>query len=111
MNVMAQVVLGDFRDRVRRPSFLGTITAATLLGFAVMSETFGLRVGDFRGEYNAAWIGLLTATTLAFFLSFFGFYLVRGLLQRDQESGVGQILAAAPLRNYLLSAPSPVVLR
>ena len=33
-----------------------------------------------------------------------GFYIVRSAIARDQETGVGQILAATPLRNagYLL---------
>jgi hypothetical protein len=38
------------------------------------------------------------AITLAFFLSLIGFYLVRGNVQLDRQTGVGQILAATPLR-------------
>jgi hypothetical protein len=69
-----------------------------LLGYAVLSEVFVLRLGDYRGVYDAAWIGTLMATTLGFFLSLAGFYLVRGGVQRDAATGVGEILAATPLR-------------
>jgi hypothetical protein len=98
VNVLYQLALADFRERVRRFSFLVMVALAVLLGYQVIDGLFILRLGSYRGEYNAAWIGTLMAITLAFFLSLLGFYLVRGSVQLDRQTGVGQILAATPLR-------------
>jgi len=98
MNAVAGVAVADFRERVRRFSFVVIVALAVLLGYAVASEVFVVRLGDHRGVYNAAWIGTLMATTLGFFLSLVGFYLVRGGVQHDATTGVGQVLAATPLR-------------
>lgn len=98
MNALAQLALADFRERTRRFSFLAMIALAVLLGYQVIDGFFILRLGNYRGIYNAAWIGTLMAITLAFFLSLIGFYLVRGNVMLDQQTGVGQILAATPLR-------------
>lgn len=98
MNAIAGVALADIRESVRRFSFVVIVALAVLLGYAVLSEVFVLRLGDHRGVYNAAWIGTLMATTLGFFLSLAGFYLVRGGVQRDAATGVGEILAATQLR-------------
>jgi hypothetical protein len=98
MNALTQLALADFRERTRRFSFVALIALAVLLGYQVIDGLFILRLGDYRGVYNAAWIGTLMAVTLAFFLSLIGFYLVRGNVQLDRQTGVGQILAATPLR-------------
>ena len=102
MNVLYQLALADFRERVRRFSFVMMVALAVLLGYQVIDGLFILRLGSYRGEYNAAWIGTLMAITLAFFLSLLGFYLVRGSVQLDRQTGVGQILAATPLRRWLM---------
>jgi hypothetical protein len=98
MNALFQLTLADFRERTRRFSFVAMIALAVLLGYQVINGLFILRLGAYRGVYNAAWIGTLMAVTLAFFLSLIGFYLVRGNVQLDRQTGVGQILAATPLR-------------
>ncbi len=97
MHALLHLALADFRERVRRFSFLLIVTLAVFLGYQVITGFFQLRLGDYRGVLNAAWIGALMALTLSFFLSLFGFYIVRGNVQQDRETGVGQILAAAPL--------------
>jgi len=98
VNAVVGVAVSDFRESVRRFSFVVIVALAVLLGYAVLSEVFVLRLGDHRGVYDAAWIGALMATTLGFFLSLAGFYLVRGGVQRDAATGVGEILAATQLR-------------
>ena len=46
----------------------------------------------------------MVAMLATLFLSLIGFYLVRGTVERDRRTGVGQILAATPLRGatYIL---------
>ncbi len=98
MNALIQLALADFRERVRRFSFLAVIALAVFLGYQVITGFFQLRLGSYRGILNAAWIGALMALTLSFFLSLIGFYVTRGNVQQDRHTGVGQILAATPMR-------------
>lgn len=98
MRAFYHLALADFRERVRRFSFLLIVTLAVFLGYQVITGFFQLRLGAYRGVLNAAWIGALMALTLSFFLSLFGFYIARGNVQQDRDTGVGQILAATPLR-------------
>jgi len=98
MNALFHLALADFRERVRRFSFLAIVALGVFLGYQVITGFFQLRLGNYRGVLNAAWIGALMSLTLSFFLSLIGFYITRGNVQRDRETGVGQILAATPLR-------------
>jgi hypothetical protein len=97
MMALTQLALGDFRERVRRFSILVVVALAVFLGYQVISGFFELRLGNYRGVLNAAWIGTLMALSLSFFLSLAGFYMVRGNIQQDRQTGVGQILAATPM--------------
>lgn len=97
MNAVAHLALADFRERVRRFSFLVIVALALFLGYQVISGLFELRLGSYRGLLNAAWIGTLMALTLSFFLSLVGFYVVRGNIEQDRQTGVGQILATTPI--------------
>jgi ABC-type transport system involved in multi-copper enzyme maturation permease subunit len=98
VTIVTRLALADFLERVRRSSFLVILALAAFLGYQVINGLFILRLGSYRGEYNAAWIGTLMALTLSFFLFLIGFYLVRGNVQHDRHTGVGQILAASPMR-------------
>ncbi|MFF7456436.1 hypothetical protein [Kitasatospora sp. NPDC008115] len=97
-----RLALGDFRDRVRRPAYAVTLLAAVGLGLLAVPPTDGhwaiLALGRFRGEYNSAYVGTATALAGALWLTLGGFYVVRKGLGRDEETGVGRILAATPLR-------------
>ncbi|MBN2007080.1 MAG: ABC-2 transporter permease [Anaerolineae bacterium] len=97
MHALFHLALADFRERVRRFSFLAIVALAVFLSYQVITGFFQLRLGNYRGVLNAAWIGALMALTLSFFLSLIGFYITRGNVQQDRQTGVGQILAATPL--------------
>ncbi|MFO7684060.1 MAG: hypothetical protein R6X34_28850, partial [Chloroflexota bacterium] len=97
MNALYHLALADFRERVRRFNCLVIVALAAFLGYQVINGLFELRLGSYRGLLNAAWIGTLMALTLSFFLSLVGFYVVRGNIEQDRQTGVGQILAATPL--------------
>jgi ABC-type transport system involved in multi-copper enzyme maturation permease subunit len=97
MNTVAHIALADFRERVRRFNFLVVVALAVFLGYQVIDGAFQLRLGAYRGILNAAWIGTMMSLTVSFFLSLVGFYVVRGNVQQDRQTGVGQILAATPL--------------
>lgn len=94
-----QIFLADYRERVRRYSFLATLTFVFFFGLLVITGKFGIFVNQCRGELNSAWVGTSMATGAAVMTSLVGFYLVKNCLRRDRLTGVGQILAASSLGN------------
>jgi hypothetical protein len=91
----------DFLERVRRYSFLLMLGLVTFLGYQVGIGNLPLELGRYRGVYNSAWVGAMMSLIATFFLGLFGFYLVKGSVARDRETGVGQILATTPLTRPL----------
>ena len=99
VRVLYHMVRADFLERARRYSFLLTLAAALYLAYGVATEKIWMVIGGgYRGVYNSAWIGALTAICCATFISLAGFYVVKNSVQRDTETRVGQILAATPMR-------------
>ncbi|GAA2611990.1 ABC transporter permease [Streptomyces tubercidicus] len=109
MRMLFRLAVADFRDRVRRPAYAVILFAAVGLGYlATPAKEAGwvvMQVGDYRGTYNSAYIGMVVALAGAVWLSLGGFYVVRNAISRDQSTGVGRLLAATPLSNvaYLAS--------
>lgn len=91
----------DFLERVRRYSFLVTLAATVWLGYAVGSGKLELWIGTVRGVYNSAWIATTMALVINTFLSLAGFYVVKSSVERDRQTGVGQILATTPMSKPL----------
>jgi hypothetical protein len=94
----------DFLGRVRRHSFLVTLLFAVYLGYAAATGQISLRLGDYRGVYTSAWIGVMVSLITTTFLSLVGFYIIKNAVDRDRQTGVGEILASTPLSrtDYLL---------
>jgi hypothetical protein len=98
MYALYHLIRADFLERIRRYSFLVMLGLVVWLGYASASQQIILRVPpDYVGEINSHWIGALMAMTATLFLGWFGFYLVKGSVARDYETGVGQIIATTPL--------------
>ena len=104
LSTLYQLAAADFRERTRRYSFLITLLGTLFFGFLVITGKWDLRLGEYRGEYNSAWVGSLMASAATCMLAFFGFFLVKNTLSRDRRSRVGEILAATPLSNRLYIA-------
>ncbi len=94
----------DFFERVRRHSFLVTLLFAVYLGYAAATGQISLRLGEYRSVYTSAWIGVMVSVITTTFLSLVGFYIVKNAVDRDRETGLGEILASTPLSRtaYLL---------
>jgi hypothetical protein len=105
ISMMYQLILGDFRERTRRYSFLVTLLGTLFFGYLVITGKWVINLGEYRGVYNSAWVGSLMGSASAIMLAFFGFYLVKNTIGRDRSTGVGQILAATRLRSvaYVIS--------
>jgi hypothetical protein len=97
VRAISAIARADFLERVRRYSFLLTLLFAVFLGYAAATGRIALQLGEYRGVYTSAWIGALIAITTTCFLSLIGFYIVKSAIDRDRQTGVGQILAATPL--------------
>jgi hypothetical protein len=103
VRVLAALAAADFRERSRRPAYLVTLATAVALGYLALPAASALFVvmnaGGYRGIYNSAYAGTVTALAGALWLMLGGFYVVRSAIARDADTGVGQILAATPLSN------------
>ena len=100
----------DFRERVRRYSFLIMLVLTLWVGYLLVPPVdagyvAGILPHDrrsdvdwyLRGVYNSAWIGSMVALLASVLLSLPGFYLVKNAVERDRCTGVGEILATTPL--------------
>jgi len=94
------VAKADFLQRVRSYYFLITLGACVLAIYFFVSPidaSFStMTLGNYRGIYNAALIGGMVAMCTPFF-TLPGFYLVNNSVNRDVDTGVGQIIAATPI--------------
>jgi hypothetical protein len=95
----------DVLERVRRSGFLITVATTIWLGSLVYTNNIQMRIGDYHGVVNSAWLGTLMALSATTFVSLAGFYMVKNAVALDRETGVGQILAATRVstRAYLLA--------
>lgn len=87
----------DFLERVRRRSFLLVLAAAVWLGYAVSVGIVEVRLDRWRGAYNSAWAGAAMAIVCTTLVTLVAFYIVRRAVDRDRQTGVGEILATTPM--------------
>ncbi|WP_200263683.1 hypothetical protein [Streptomyces sp. HSG2] len=102
IRMLTGLAVADFRDRVRRPAYVVILGAAVLLGYVAVpspdAKWMIMQVGDHRGIYNSAYVGMVTALASGLWITLGGFYIVRNSIERDRATRVGQQLAATPLR-------------
>lgn len=98
------IARADFLERVRRYSFFVTLLFAVYLGYAAATGQISLRLGEYRGLYTSAWIGTMMSVVTTTFVSLIGFYIIKNAVDRDRQTGVGEIVASTPLSrsSYLL---------
>ncbi len=91
----------DFFERVRRHGFLVALGFSVYAGYAFLppnpSNYATLKLDDYRGIYNSAWVGTAVAMLSAVFISMIGFFIVKNAIERDRRTRVGQILATTPI--------------
>ena len=97
ISIIGRLAGADLLERGRRSSFLVVLILALYVGYAVGSGQIMIELDGYTGVYNSAWVGTLMALVADFFLGLFGFYLVRGAVGRDRQSGLGEVLAATPV--------------
>ena len=104
MSLLNNIVKADYLQRTRSYIFLITVLASVCLAYTfvppVGANYSTVRIGDYIGENNSAWIGHVTAIMASIFLWLIGFYLVNNGIKRDRETGVGQIIATTSISNF-----------
>jgi hypothetical protein len=105
VRVLYHLMRADLAERTRRWSFVVTaaltIVAASIFLPPVTAAYRTLAIGDLRGVYTSAWVGAAMAIYGSAVLSLPAFYLIKDTVERDQQTGVGQILATTPLSRPL----------
>jgi hypothetical protein len=97
VRVVYHLARADFFERVRRYSFLVMLGLVVFLGYQTAIGNLALELGLYRGVFNSAWVGAMMSLIATFFIGWFGFFLVKGSVARDRETGVGQIMATTPM--------------
>lgn len=97
LRILYHMARADFLERARRDSFLVVVGLVVFLGYQVNTGVVALYLDQYRGVFNSAWVGSMMTVVGTFFLGWFGFYLVKGSIARDYDTGVGQIVATTPL--------------
>ncbi|HTK95175.1 MAG TPA: ABC-2 transporter permease [Terriglobales bacterium] len=98
MRALWHIARADFLERVRRYSFLVMLASVLWLAYLTVTGTVGVAVAGYRGIFNSAWSGAVMTLMVSTFLSIAGFYVVKNCIRRDEETRVGQIIAATPVR-------------
>lgn len=104
MRAIAGTALANWRQRVRQPSFLVVLLASAALAHLAVPEPDSLWVmvnlGEYRPEYNSAYVGTAAALSGALWLSLAGFYVVGGIGEQGRAAAVAELVAASPLRGW-----------
>jgi hypothetical protein len=102
LRVLYHITRADFLERIRRTSFLLTLGLVVWIGFMSATGQIGIITAiNYYGIINSAWIGAVMSLTVSIMLGLVGFYLVKGSVNRDYTTGVGQIMATTPLSRPL----------
>jgi len=95
--VVYHLARADFLERIRRYSFLVVLGVVLTACYYVHTDNIDIHVGGYRGTMNSAWMGAVMTLIVTTLLGMSGFYLVNNCVSRDEQTGVGQILAATPV--------------
>jgi len=94
----------DYLQRTRSYTFLITLCASLAIAYTFVPEPNAnystIRISNYIGYYNAAWMGHVTAIMASVFLSLVGYYLVNSGIKIDKNTKIGQIIATTPMSNF-----------
>lgn len=110
LRIIAAICMADLRQRLRTPRMwvlLAALAAISWWSFPPLDADYlTVSIGNgARAHYSSAWIGLVIASVYGALLSLVGFYVVRGTVVRDLETGTWQLLVATPMNRagYLVA--------
>jgi hypothetical protein len=98
------LVLYDYLQRVRSYQFLIILCASLAFAYTLIPAPGDIystvRIGEYLGNYNTAWIGYVSAIMSSVFVTLIGYYLVNNSIKIDQTTRVGHIVAATSITNF-----------
>jgi hypothetical protein len=103
------IIKADYLQRTRSYGFLITLALTIYAAYSFVPPPSAsyttLNIAGFKGVYNSAWVGNISAMMTTIMLSLYGFFLVSGGIKKDIDTEVGLIVATTPITNfgYLLS--------
>lgn len=102
LRILYHLARSDFLERTRRYSFWVTLLFVIALTYffvpALNAPIYPILVmGGYRPIYNSAWIGVMVTLLMTEFMLLFGFYMVKNTIERDRQTGVGEIIATTPI--------------
>ena len=104
MRYSYSIIKADYLQRTRSYSFLITLAVTVYAAYSfVPPDTAAyttLNVPGYRGAFNSAWVGYVSATMTTVMLSLWGFLLVNSGIKKDRDTEVGLIVAATPITNF-----------
>jgi ABC-type multidrug transport system permease subunit len=104
MGAFYKIIISDYKQRTRSYAFLLTLAVSLYAAYSFVPAPGAayttLRVGNYFGVQNSAWIGYVTAMMSTVFLTFIGFYLVNSGIKKDVDTGVGMIVATTSISNF-----------
>lgn len=109
MNYLYPIIKADYLQRSRSYAFLITLAVTIYAAWSFVpppeANYTTLTMVGYKGVYNSAWVGHVTALMSTLILSLCGFFLVVDGIKKDVDTEVGLIIATTPISNfgYLLS--------
>ncbi|MFK7952869.1 MAG: hypothetical protein AB8B73_08475 [Ekhidna sp.] len=104
MNRIFTLVKYDYLQRVRSYQFLIIVCASLAFAYTLIpapdSSYSTIRIGGYLGNYNAPWVGYVSAIMSSVFVTLIGYYLINSSIRIDQTTNVGQIIAATSIPNF-----------
>lgn len=104
MKRIITLVRYDYLQRVRSYQFLIILCASLAFAYTLIpapGDTYStVRIGEYLGNYNSAWIGYVSAIMSSIFVTLIGYYLVNNSIKIDETTKVGQIVAATSITNF-----------
>lgn len=104
MKYSYNIIKADYLQRTRSYFFLITLAITVYAAYSFVPPTNAayttLSVTGYRGAFNSAWVGYISATMTTVMLSLYGFLLVNSGIKKDIDTEVGLIVATTPVTNF-----------
>jgi hypothetical protein len=104
MGEFYNIVVADYKQRTRSYAFLVTLAISLYFAYSFVplpnADYTTVRIGNYIGVQNSAWMGYVTAMMSSVFLCMVGFYLINSGIKKDIDTGVGMIIATTSISNF-----------
>lgn len=99
-----QSAKGDYLQRSRSYAFLITLAVTIYAAYSFVptheANYTTINITGYKGAYNSAWVGHVSAVMGTFILTLCGFFLVSGGIKKDIDTAVGMIIASTQASNF-----------